>query len=367
MKTLYRKITDKRKTIAYVFFISLCINYSSYSQVTAFYNKSQVFKFSNINLWDWTVVNSSNTTLTCYFTVQINSIDNQQIINVKSSNISIKVGSNNLSRSLASENYVYIMNSPLVTDFKQGGSLPTGSYKICINIYSKENIILSDNCAPILVNDISSIRLIQPFNEEKIYTLYPMLSWTPYLGKENISYNICLAPIMDGQEKIEALSKNILYLDRNIGTVTLSYPNDAFKLESGQKYAWQVHAKYNDKVIASTEVWEFEINSVSSKISSSQDCYRLVKKNGTSAPYLNNGILKFAYENRSNEEELNYKIIDASKGSFLDRSKKIELHSGVNKIDINLNEINGLKKGQQYTLELTDLFNQHYKLIFKYN
>lgn len=157
---------------------------------------------------------------------------------------------------------------------------------------------------------------------------------------------------------------NLKFIDLEVSEMQYLYPLDAPIIEYGKHYAWQVFAINEGSVIGISEAWVFTPVNKFEIRKEKHDCYRVITKNFNNGNYLYGEVMKFAFENRDSETDLRYSILDLTTGSTLSKQPRIKLKSGLNKIDIDLKKVSGVKKGHHYLLKIVDSSNDDYKLTF---
>lgn len=144
--------------------------------------------------------------------------------------------------------------------------LPMGSYIACykvINNASRKDAPLGEECISVNIDPLSPPMLNSPADKDQIATPYPQFSWmppTPFEMFSNLSYDILVTEVLQGQSPIEAIQYNTpIYTKSNITQPYESYASSFTKLDTGRIYAWQVIAKNGINYSAKTEVWTFSI------------------------------------------------------------------------------------------------------------
>jgi len=212
------------------------------------------------------------------------------------------------------------------------------------------------------------LELIQPRNKATVRVPYPMLNWNAFASNQsNLRFDLKLTEKIVGQTAAYALSMNTPLIEiRNWKQSYLNYPSSALALEEGHTYVWQVVVRTHYGQYQQSEIWEFtyekpkEIEEEEATMS-----YRFLKPKHNNTYYVMKDIIRFAYDNRNNENMLNYQI--QKSGAVVDSRKyqlpTIELLQGVNTIDL---EVKGLINGASYVLVIRDALDQAYCLPFIY-
>ncbi len=128
----------------------------------------------------------------------------------------------------------------------QTGSVPAGSYLICVEVLGGETgELLSKDCVMHEVSHPSPPQLLMPANEATVTEEFPIFSWLPPMPADPgvmLYYRLRITELLDGQNPLEAMEANpAWFLGEEIAGVQLVYPVDARPLSSGS-YVWQVQA-----------------------------------------------------------------------------------------------------------------------------
>lgn len=143
--------------------------------------------------------------------------------------------------------------------------LPTGTFRICIRIFSMQNQEIRDEYCDETVSDYNQfLYLVNPFDKDTIDNKTPVLVWThsePFnVLAQGEYYRMVVSEIKDKQNAEEAVTVNVPVMAKNYLAVhSLQYPYDGKELKEGQRYAWQVQKITNGLVSNKTEAWEFVI------------------------------------------------------------------------------------------------------------
>jgi hypothetical protein len=152
--------------------------------------------------------------------------------------------------------------------------LPSGDYTYCIQLYCADNPAVCEEtiraeidieaCNDVRAEPISPLLLSFPEDEAELDNKRPNFSWIPPLpigNDPNIRYTLSLVKMLEGQTAEDAIRRNrALYTRSGIQGITLMFPNQLNDLVEGEHYAWQVSAQIGETHIATSDVWEFEIN-----------------------------------------------------------------------------------------------------------
>lgn len=148
-----------------------------------------------------------------------------------------------------------------------GGVFPAGTYNMVYVLHGKagdgEFVPLAEANTQVVVEAMWPPMLLSPTDDEVINTTYPLLTWTPAFSSTysgSVSYTLRLVEVLSGQNAFQAIQANPVYFSQsNLLTTTLPYPAAAQVLDTGQVYAWQVHADAGGGSLGSSEIWTFSI------------------------------------------------------------------------------------------------------------
>ena len=158
--------------------------------------------------------------------------------------------------------------------------IPIGSYVACYRVYhlsAKGEEPLGDECVKVNIDPLSPPLLNTPADTSEVPTVYPQFTWMPPAPMEmftQLSYEISVCEIKDGQKPIEAMQYNFpVYTKSNINLPADNYSSSYTALEPGKKYAWQVTAVNGISYATKTEVWSFTIAKKAAESQLSGDSY----------------------------------------------------------------------------------------------
>lgn len=126
------------------------------------------------------------------------------------------------------------------------GRLLEGNYTVCLSIENIDGQILANNvCANFTIVYPSAPQLLFPHNNDLLASEinYPTFQWIPVIVPPayQITYTLRLVEILHGQTPLQAISANYpIYENTQLTVNSHTYPINAFPLEEGKRYAWQV-------------------------------------------------------------------------------------------------------------------------------
>lgn len=213
-------------------------------------------------------------------------------------------------------------------------------------------------------------RLAYPAHQQQLTTTLPVLSWHPPLPLfgNQLNYALKLVELEDNQTPIEAINTNLPLLERyRLKSLSLPYSAAGIPLQKDKKYVWQVTAYWMDAEMGKTDIWEFSlIDKELEEQPPKTEAFRWVKRKLDGSFYVFTDQVYFAYDNRSYDKILNYKIYPRNQKNKVRKSKKpIELEPGINQITLDAKQLK-LRRDTDYLLEITDSKRTKYYLEFKY-
>jgi len=258
------------------------------------------------------------------------------------------------------------------SDF-MGSYLPMGSYIACYRasrITEKGQEPLADECLRLNISPLSPPLLNTPLDKSVSETTYPQFSWmppTPLQLFSNLSYDLLLTEVLEGQSPTEAiLYNNPVYTSNNVKNTFESYPSFDAKLDTGKVYAWQITARNGLSYAAQTEVWTFSLagqRPTDHLVKSSP--FIKMKMENPDAGMAVNGFLKLAYTNRYADASITVAITDmqaAQKekaGSFT-----IDAKAGDNYIQYDLKKIIKYKENNMYEARIINSKGEKWVMLF---
>ena len=189
--------------------------------------------------------------------------NNELLITVKSSPFNVKPGLNSPfmgDRKVASIDYSSSSQSEYI---KTTHSLPSGAFKICIDVIQLKTLEVADEFCDDVESDFNQyLYLVFPADKDTVETTTPLLVWShsePFsVLTQGEYYRMVVSEIKDNQGAEEAVDINTPMMAKNyLTTHSLQYPYDAPPLIEGGHYAWQVQKLANGVVTNKTEAWEF--------------------------------------------------------------------------------------------------------------
>jgi len=164
-------------------------------------------------------------------------------------------------------NLLNVSDGAEFSSMKTLGVLPFGNYRYCVKVVQNGVEVLDDWCESIESEYSEFLNLVYPFDGDTVSTHLPVLSWMNSTGKAicsgEMEYVIRLTKIGNGQTPEQAMNMNpIQWSLRCLNSFQVNYPISAIALEDGKSYAWQVQQYNEGKVVNTTDVWKFVVNTI---------------------------------------------------------------------------------------------------------
>lgn len=251
--------------------------------------------------------------------------------------------------------------------------LPMGSYVACYRAYfagPKGEEPLGDECVRINIDPLSPPLLNTPADRSEIETPYPQFTWmppTPFDMFTNLSYDITVCEIKEGQKPVEAIEYNTpVYTKSNLTQPADNYNTSFEKLEAGKTYAWQVAAVNGMNYTAKTEIWSFSVKKDSVEEIISAAPYVKLSRDLSEVSIVHEGFLKIQLQNDLIDSSGIFSIKNISSR---DRSKSVikfnlALLRGQNFLEYDLNKYGKLNKNNVYQVEYTNSAGESFFMKF---
>jgi hypothetical protein len=278
------------------------------------------------------------------------------VITVTTPVVTFNPGLSNFSKSIFSNSAFNFSPNAYGSLANQTRNLPPGEYTFCFHFTPKDKILFDDyeNCFDGEIQPLVPITLLNPAHMDSICTKRPVLSWQPPMPfSRTMKFRLILTEKKGDNEGVEdLLTRTPLLLLDNISTTTINYPSINPELKEDKTYYWQAIAYEKGVIISKSEIGEFTVQCKEAVKPGPNDSYRELKLMVNGNYYIANRVLKFSFRNDYNVSKLRYAILDIENaGQELKHVPEIRLLQGLNKIDIDLGELN-LKVGNHYILKV---------------
>ncbi len=329
------------------------------------------FQFSSKDILNFDVVYSHTENVKVQYDASLLDANGRLVVQFISGTHVLKPGANSYNPgnfNIAQTRYV---NRTIAEIEKTTKFLPSGDYTFCINIRCVDQREVCQRaikieidysaCSDAHAEPITPLLLSFPEDEAEIDNKRPNFSWIPPMpigNNPNMRYTYTLVHMLNDQTAEDAIRRNrSLFTQNGIRSISLMFPNQLDDLEEGEHYAWQVSAHIGQQHIATSEVWEFEI------------------EEGINAPFVNinqtqlgihtcSSELRILFTQYYGKQKLNFKILDQTGNDVTPAGLNFNLVQGENKLVMPVQD-NGLEVNQTYQFIITDAKNKKYKLHFQ--
>lgn len=265
------------------------------------------------------------------------------------------------------------------------GVLGLGSYSIQYSVIATAGDVFTGAYQEVAFDNINhEVILAQPTdllfldNYDTIQHKFPSFSWTPTLFPAaaldgsiipEIHYVFNLAQLLPNQSSYQAITSNpYVYSEAKLKQTYLQYPIIAVELEDSTTYVWQVHAYLDNKLISSSEIWQFTIWTKKREVIVPTPLVR--KERTQNFIQIKENQLGFSYleEHAGGKKALKVAIYNERTQSYLPLSiDHLETKNGMNQFQLSLCPDGLNLKDGLYMLEVADVNGQAYFLRFIYS
>jgi hypothetical protein len=236
--------------------------------------------------------------------------------------------------------------------------------EVCVSIRtSDELVILNRECQEYMHEVSCSIMQITPPDNAVLENPQPVFTWSGLGLEPASSYELVIVESLPGQTREEAIHFNPPLVQVALVEALYAYSDFNLPMEKDHQYYWQVKGRCTDGSVMWSEVWNYSLSDPGSLTQSKT--YRKLLQDVNSGNYVYDHSVCFAFDNRGRDGQLNYRVVSSSTGKQIDRLPQILVKNGYNKVDIDLDRVPGIVKGEEYELTVVDQDMQHYTLRFK--
>lgn len=330
-------------------------------------------------LWNLSIVNASKNAYTARVQLVITDIsNNQQVLTGSSASFPLIPGAKQFQVKDLSP-VSYNTAGTVAIDPSPDGFLPTGVFNICYTLIGSGKEVLeatlAEVCETFEIEPLSPPQLITPANLEQLNVPRPNFSWlppAPINSFNRLQYDWILVEVQPTQSAADAIQMNPpLFSKQRIELTNMQYPLAAPALDTGKTYAWRISARNNQVITAHSEIATFTVVSEKEDSNTLQkaEYYSRLHPTEEASIAICTGMLRFVYENLSNQSVLQYKIIDLSSRQRPEINTEVpylDLKNGQNFLQINLSKTSGMKNGGYYLLEVSGKNHEKAYLKFMY-
>jgi len=250
--------------------------------------------------------------------------------------------------------------------------LPMGSYIACYQVISngRKEGPLAQECIHFNIDPLSPPLLNTPADKAEIESPYPQFTWmppTPYDMFTDLSYDLLVTEVTEGQSATEAIQYNTpIYSKSDIVQPYESYASSFTKLDTGKIYAWQVVAKNGVSYAAKTEVWTFKIAPPSFvKMIIKQTPFIKMKLENPEKGIAPNSILKLSYYNETTDTTVTVHLLNLNASEKQELKFEANIKSGENLIQKDIQKILQAKEGKLYEAYILNSRNEKWRMLFE--
>ncbi len=281
---------------------------------------------------------------------------------------------NNLLTPLMSQSRIQFGSNAAASILSQTGKFPEGEYEYCFEFTGIENKSnageqVFDNCFNHLIQPMLPLSLVYPADGDQMCNTRPELSWQPGMPlNSQLRYRLILTEKRAQQQAADALMNNVQVLQQdNIAGFMLLYPPQAPSLQKDKDYVWQVVAYLGNTKLTQSEIWQFSTKCDGKKIDSSSESYRELSGSLNGNFYVTGNMLRFTIINPYNKETMEYSITDlADPAKKIRNLPEIKVQTGLNRVDIDMEDIKGPERNKMYLLKIKNIGNQPLYMRFIY-
>jgi hypothetical protein len=286
----------------------------------------------------------------------------RQLYTVTMRGVQLLPGTNSLAkfRSVASMAFTEEGPAQLI---RTTGNYPPGDYEICIQFNPGDKHNISQQCFYSSVAAKFPLQLVSP--ADTICNKRPAFLWQGRKANApGVAYKLSVVEMKKGQSAEEALIENPLVVNKTLFQQTnqSNFPEGSLPLEEGKKYAWQVQEVSSNSVLNTSEIYEFTVGCVPERHAVAS--FAEVKPVYTGKKYYYTKTVNFSFRNPYSVKKLKYAIVHIASKKQLTDLPVIEMSNGLNQIILDVDNIKGLVKNEQYKIEIYNLGNSIHYLNF---
>lgn len=264
----------------------------------------------------------------------------------------------------------HFYNSPASNYLQSNDKLADGNYRICYSVApTKAGLPPYEYCTVFTVNNIGPLLLISPINGEQLCSERPTFQWqNPMPLPAGAKVKLTLVEMLPEQNETEAMVRNMPLVNvMDVSGSFLEMPSFVKELKENTSYAWQVTVYNQGGIIKKSEIWVFRKSCEGVKAKPVTDAYRLLQAEFDGNYYEAKGKIRFAFTNGYSVEKLAYTITDIETGKPIKFFPDVKVHRGMNHVDIDGDDCQGLKKGKYYLLKVFNVNSTVLQMRFRYN
>lgn len=261
-------------------------------------------------------------------------------------------------------------NTTVSNYLKSNDKLADGNYRICYSILPvKSGLLPFEYCTLFSVNNTGPLVLVSPINGEHICSERPIFQWqNPMPLPMDAKVKLTMVEIGAGQNETEAMVRNMPLVNvMETSSSFLEIPSYVKELKENISYAWQVTIYNKSGIIKKSEIWVFKKSCETKKETPNTEAFRFLKAEFDGNYYEVKEKIRFAFTNAYSVEKLAYIIVDIETGKPIKFFPDVKVHGGMNHIEIDGDDCQGLKKSKYYLLKAFNINSTVLQMRFKYN
>ncbi|MCB9262595.1 MAG: DUF928 domain-containing protein [Flavobacteriales bacterium] len=330
------------------------------------------FQFSSKDMLNFDVVYTKDLPVKVQFSAVLQDAQGKPVVEYVSSTYTLQTGNNAFTPTNFNIAQTRWTNKTIAEVENSTKFLPSGDYSYCIYIRCVDALNTCKEvfnpeldysaCSEAHAEPITPLLLSFPEDEATIKEKRPNFTWIPPMpigNNPNLTYTYTLVKMLNDQTAEDAIRRNrSLYTQSGIKNITLMFPNQLSDLEEGEHYAWQVSAQLGEQQIATSEVWEFEVEK--------EPVLPYVNINQTQlSTHICMDVLKVLYQNQYGKHTLNYTIQDENGSDITPKGLEFQIVQGDNHLDFPIDEAN-LEYEKLYYLIIENPKGKQFRMKFTY-
>jgi hypothetical protein len=328
-------------------------------------------------LWNMSLVNTSNELLNIKIDMTLTDVATGQIVLSGSSRIfNLPAGAKQLQISDLVPIQYNVLNSTYNINNNPNGFLPVGIFNACFSILKRNAETLdkiTEDCETIEVEPASPPFLSMPDDGAEIDQSRPMFTWLPPSPANlfnNLKYELKLVEVNNNQNPADAIQNNLALVQQSyISNNTYQCPASLKPLDTAKLYAWQVKALNNMQAISNSEIFTFKVKQQQDAVINDTDVYVQLKGLVEMPFTVCRGILKYEYVNVYNNAFIQLALTDvttkANKVIALPAEQQV-LTYGQNFLRLDLSANNNMTNNHIYELMVSGARGEKQAVKFIY-
>lgn len=315
------------------------------------------------------IINGISEPLTAIIKIELSDMHDNHLFTITVREAVLASGVNSF-QSYVRKAVLNFYNNPGASYLKLNDQLADGDYKVCYSVITqKAGVAPANRCEMFTVHKTTPLVLVYPADMSEVCEERPVFQWqNPAPLPADARIKLLVAVIQPGQNETEAVNRNIPLINlSDVKANSVQLPSYIENLAEGNSYAWQVIIYNANGIIKKSEIWRFSKkcgNEVKQK--QDADAFRQLKNSFDGNYYVVRKAIRFSFINSYATEKLDYSIVDIETGEKIRYYPEVSITSGMNNIEIDVNDCRGLKKGRIYVLKAVNIHSTVLQMRFKY-